>query len=181
MESLIARAESLLARLEGVLPAPLPATDWSAHAFRWRRPQGRGFLQAVKHPHRIHLADLQDIGPQKKQLVANTRQFLQGLPCNNVLLTGARGTGKSSLFKALLTDFADQGLRLVEVDQSSHKTLGRHEGSGNYRARRVGSGQCRSNRLDLRFDAWIYLDHRGYCSAAQRGMSTTANRPAARR
>lgn len=118
MESLIARAESLLARLEGVLPAPLPATDWSAHAFRWRRQQGRGFLQAVKHPHRIHLADLQDIGPQKKQLVANTRQFLQGLPCNNVLLTGARGTGKSSLFKALLTDFAEQGLRLVEVDKT---------------------------------------------------------------
>lgn len=118
MESLIARAESLLARLEGVLPAPLPATDWSAHAFRWRRQQGRGYLQAVKHPHRIHLDDLQDIGLQKKQLVANTRQFLQGLPCNNVLLTGARGTGKSSLFKALLTDFSEQGLRLVEVDKA---------------------------------------------------------------
>lgn len=118
MDSLIARAESLLARLEGVLPAPLPATDWSAHAFRWRRQQGRGYLQAVKHPHRIHLDDLQDIGLQKKQLVANTRQFLQGLPCNNVLLTGARGTGKSSLFKALLTDFSEQGLRLVEVDKA---------------------------------------------------------------
>jgi predicted AAA+ superfamily ATPase len=117
METLIARAESLLARLEGILPAPVPETDWSAHAFRWRRQQGRGFLQAVAHPHRIHLADLQDIEPQKQQLVTNTRQFLRGLPCNNVLLTGARGTGKSSLFKALLTDFASEGLRLVEVDK----------------------------------------------------------------
>src|SRR5687767_9386175 len=113
-ESLIGRAESVLARLEGMLPAASSETDWSAHAFRWRRQQGRGSLQAVQHPHRIHLADLQDIGPQKQLLVANTRQFLQGLPCNNVLLTGARGTGKSSLFKALLTDFAEQGLRLVE-------------------------------------------------------------------
>jgi predicted AAA+ superfamily ATPase len=117
MESLIARAESLLVRLEGLLPAPAPETDWSAQAFRWRRQQGRGFLQAVAHPHRIHLADLQDIEPQKQQLVTNTRQFLRGLPCNNVLLTGARGTGKSSLFKALLTDFASEGLRLVEVDK----------------------------------------------------------------
>jgi predicted AAA+ superfamily ATPase len=117
METLIARAESLLVRLEGLLPAPAPETDWSAQAFRWRRQQGRGFLQAVAHPHRIHLADLQDIEPQKQQLVTNTRQFLRGLPCNNVLLTGARGTGKSSLFKALLTDFASEGLRLVEVDK----------------------------------------------------------------
>jgi len=117
MENLIARAESLLVRLEGLLPAPVPETDWSVHAFRWRRQQGRRFFQAVTHPHRIHLADLQDIEPQKQQLVTNTRQFLRGLPCNNVLLTGARGTGKSSLFKALLTDFASEGLRLVEVDK----------------------------------------------------------------
>lgn len=118
LDSLITRAEGLLARLEGLLPTPLPETDWSAHAYRWRRQQGRGYLQAVGHPHRIHLADLQDIDTQKQQLVANTRQFLRGLPCNNVLLTGARGTGKSSLFKALLTDFAEQGLRLVEVDKA---------------------------------------------------------------
>ena len=118
LESLIVRAESLLARIEGLLPAALPETDWSAHAYRWRRQQGRGYLHAVRHPHRIHLADLQDIDAQKQQLVANTRQFLRALPCNNVLLTGARGTGKSSLFKALLTDFAEQGLRLVEVDKA---------------------------------------------------------------
>ena len=118
VETLIARAESLLLRLEGVLPAALPETNWSAHAFRWRRQQGRGFLQAVAHPHRIRLADLQDIDAQKALLVGNTCQFLRGLPCNNVLLTGARGTGKSSLFKALLTDFAAEGLRLVEVDKA---------------------------------------------------------------
>lgn len=117
LDMLMARAEGLLARLEGLLPSALPETDWTAHAYRWRRQQGRGYLQAVLHPHRIHLADLQDIDGQKKQLVANTRQFLRGLPCNNVLLTGARGTGKSSLFKALLTDFAQEGLRLVEVEK----------------------------------------------------------------
>lgn len=118
LESLLARAESLLERLEGLMPEPLPDTDWSASAYRWRRKQGRGYLQAVQHPHRIHLADLKDIDAQKRLLVANTRQFLAGLPFNNVLLTGARGTGKSSLFKALLTDFADEGLRLVEVDKA---------------------------------------------------------------
>lgn len=118
LESLLARAESLLARLEGLMPESLPDTDWSASAYRWRRKQGRGYLQAVQHPHRIHLADLKDIDAQKRLLVANTRQFLAGLPFNNVLLTGARGTGKSSLFKALLTDFADEGLRLVEVDKA---------------------------------------------------------------
>ncbi|MDR2876134.1 MAG: ATP-binding protein [Methylobacillus sp.] len=118
LEKLIARAENVLARIEHLLPAPPPEIDWSALAYRWRRQQGRGYLQPVSHPHCIHLADLRDIEPQKRQLVANTRQFLRGLPCNNVLLTGARGTGKSSLFKALLTDFSDQGLRLVEVDKS---------------------------------------------------------------
>lgn len=118
LDTLVARAERLLVRLESVLPALLPEPDWSAHAYRWRRQQGRGYLQAVKHPHRITLGDLQDIEAQKRQLVANIQQFLHGLPCNNVLLTGARGTGKSSLFKALLTDFAAHGLRLVEVDKA---------------------------------------------------------------
>lgn len=64
LDHLVARAEQLLTRLEGLMPAPLPETDWSAHAFRWRRQQGRGYLQAVKHPHRIHLADLQDVDAQ---------------------------------------------------------------------------------------------------------------------
>jgi predicted AAA+ superfamily ATPase len=118
LEHLLARAEGLLTKLESLLPASPPETDWSSHAYRWRRQKGQGSLQAVAHPHRIHLADLQDIDAQKKKLVANIRQFLRGLPCNNVLLTGARGTGKSSLFKAVLTDFAAEGLRLVEVDKA---------------------------------------------------------------
>ncbi len=118
MEHLLNRAEQLLRRLEALLPALPVAPDWSAHAYRWRRVNGRGQLLGVAVPHRIHLHDLRDIDPQKAALVRNTRQFLQGLPANNVLMTGARGTGKSSLVKALLTDFADKGLRLVEVDKA---------------------------------------------------------------
>lgn len=118
LERLVSRAEDLLLRLEGLLPQTPAEPDWSAHAFRWRRQRGRGHLQAVAHPHRIRLADLQDVDAQKELLVGNTRQFLQGLPANNVLLTGARGTGKSSLVKALLTEYAADGLRLVEVDKA---------------------------------------------------------------
>ena len=118
MEHLFARAENLLLRLEALLlPAPV-APDWSAHAFRWRRQQGGRQLQAVLQPHRIGLRDLRDVDAQKDLLVRNTRQFLRGLPANNVLLTGARGTGKSSLIKALLTDYAAEGLRLIEVDKA---------------------------------------------------------------
>jgi len=118
METLIARAEALLQRLETLLPPSPAAPDWSATAYRWRRVQGRGQLQPVHAPHRIALADLRDVDPQKVALVRNTRQFLQGLPANNALLTGARGTGKSSLVKALLNEFSSQGLRLVEVDKA---------------------------------------------------------------
>jgi len=118
LQHLISRAETLLDRLEGLLPQRAVQPDWGAQAFRWRRQHGCGHLQAVAWPHRIGLADLRDVEDQKKLLVRNTRQFLQGLPTNNVLLTGARGTGKSSLVKALLTEFAGEGLRLVEVDKS---------------------------------------------------------------
>jgi len=118
LQQLISHAESLLQRLEGLLPSAPAEPDWSAHAYRWRRQQRCGQLQAVAQPHRITLADLRDVDEQKALLVRNTRQFLQSLPANNVLLTGARGTGKSSLVKALLTEFAAEGLRLVEVDKS---------------------------------------------------------------
>lgn len=118
MEKLINRAEQLLQRLESLLPVSVADTDWSAHAWRWRSNNGRGFLQAVAHPRHIRLADLQGIEAQKAVLDRNTRQFLRHLPANNVLLTGARGTGKSSLIKALLADYADAGLRLIEVDKS---------------------------------------------------------------
>lgn len=116
---LIERAERVLARLESVLPGEPEPPDWSAAAaFRWRRKQGRAWFQPVRHPHRIRLADLQDIDAQKQRVDSNTRQFLAGERANNVLLTGARGTGKSSLVKALLAEYADKGLRLIEVDKA---------------------------------------------------------------
>lgn len=112
------RAESLLTRFEASLPPPLPATDWDRHiAWRWRRARQGGYLHPVCHPHQIRLDDLECIAPQKTRLVANTMQFLGGRPANNVLLTGARGCGKSSLVKALLYEYAARGLRLIEVDK----------------------------------------------------------------
>jgi predicted AAA+ superfamily ATPase len=118
LERLIARAENLLVRLEAVLPPAASAVDWeSATAFRWRKRNGQGFLQAVKNTSSIAFSDLQNIAPQKALIEQNTRQFVSGLPANNVLLTGARGTGKSSLIKACLNQFAARGLRLIEVDK----------------------------------------------------------------
>jgi predicted AAA+ superfamily ATPase len=116
-ERLIARAESLVARLEGFLPAAVAEPDWSALAWRWQHNNGRGYLEPVPHPHMIKLDDLQNLDDQKTQIVRNTEQFVHGFTANNVLLTGARGTGKSSLVKALLSRFSKDGLRLVEVDK----------------------------------------------------------------
>ena len=119
VQSLIERADALLARLEGVLPRPVAATDWTlSTAFRYRKRGGAGAIEAVRHVAKIRLADLKEVEPQKARLVANTRQFVAGRPANNVLLTGARGTGKSSLIKACLNEFAPQGLRLIEVDKT---------------------------------------------------------------
>ncbi len=118
LEHFLARAEAVLARVEALLPAPLPAPDWQAFAFRWRKRGAAGYLQAVTQRAPIALSDLHHIGPQKLQIEQNTRQFVQGRSANNVLLTGARGTGKSSLIKACLTQFAAQGLRLIEVDKA---------------------------------------------------------------
>lgn len=118
-DSLILRAEALLSRLEMVLPQPLQAPDWQASvAFRYRRRAGRGVLEPVRHVGRITLADLKEVDGQKERLVRNTAQFVAGRSANNVLMTGARGTGKSSLIRACLHEFAPQGLRLIEVDKA---------------------------------------------------------------
>lgn len=116
----LARAEQLFERIEAILPEPVAPPDFgSAVAFRWRKSaNARGWLQPVRHPHPVRLKDLKDIDDQKARVDANTRQFVAGLPANNVLLTGTRGCGKSSLIKALLNEYAKKGLRLIEVDKS---------------------------------------------------------------
>ena len=119
-ERLLQRAEQLITRIEAVLPQPMSAPDWSvAVAWRYRkRSSGHGALEPVRHVGAMRLGDLQEIDGQKDKIQRNTLQFVQGLPANNVLLTGARGTGKSSLVRACLNEYAPQGLRLIEVDKS---------------------------------------------------------------
>jgi predicted AAA+ superfamily ATPase len=119
LERLVQRAEALMARIELVLPQPLAEPDWTASvAFRYRkRHTGRGGLEPVRHVAQLALTDLQEIDGQKEKIQRNTEQFVKGLPANNVLLTGARGTGKSSLIKACLSAYSSQGLRLIEVDK----------------------------------------------------------------
>ena len=119
LDSLIARADALLARLEAVLPHPLAAPDWAASiAFRYRKRGGSCALEPVRHVAGIRLHNLREVEPQKQRLLRNTEQFVAGQGANNVLLTGARGTGKSSLIKASLNEFAPRGLRLIEVDKT---------------------------------------------------------------
>ncbi len=120
IDHLILRAEQLIARIEAVLPQPLSAPDWTA-AIAWRyrkRSSGHGTLEPVRHVAAMALADLKEIDGQKDKIERNTRQFVEGRTANNVLLTGARGTGKSSLIKACLQAYAPQGLRLIEVDKA---------------------------------------------------------------
>lgn len=117
LASLLHRAEHLLTRLEAWLPPVAPAPNWQATAWRWVKQGGHGQLLAVETPHAVALEDMRFIDRQKAEVVRNTRQFLQGLPANHVLLTGARGTGKSSLVKAMLTRYAADGLRVIEVEK----------------------------------------------------------------
>ena len=119
LERVLQRAEALMQRIESVLPQPLQAPDWSASvAYRYRkRSSGHSTLEPVRHVAQLGLQDLKEIDQQKEKIQRNTEQFVNGLPANNVLLTGARGTGKSSLIKACLNNYASRGLRLIEVDK----------------------------------------------------------------
>ena len=119
-ERLIVRAEALISRIESVLPQPLAAPDWSTSiAYRYRkRSSGHGSLEPVKHIGHMALNDLKEIDDQKEKIQRNTEQFVNGKPANNVLLTGSRGTGKSSLIKACLNEYSTRGLRLIEVDKA---------------------------------------------------------------
>lgn len=118
-DQIITRLEQLIDRVELVLPAAQPQPEWSGSAFRWRaQAGGKGYLQVVKNPHRVDLNSLKNVETQKQAIVRNTAQFAAGRSANNVLLTGARGTGKSTLIKACWNAFADQGLKIIEVDKT---------------------------------------------------------------
>jgi len=120
LASLLLRAESVLERLEAILPpAASYEPDWSVQAWRWvvNKRSGTGALVAVPKVSGIRLNALRDVDEQKQRLVANTEQFLAGRPANNVLMTGSRGCGKSSLVRALLTTYGKQGLRIIEIDK----------------------------------------------------------------
>ena len=116
LDQLLTRIGALLDRVEPWLPAPTQ-TDWDAIAWRWRKDGQRGRLEAIRRPHQLQLEDLRCIDEQRDEIDRNTRQFLAGGSANNVLLSGSRGTGKSSLIKALLTTYQEQNLRLIEVDK----------------------------------------------------------------
>jgi uncharacterized protein len=119
MADLLARATRVLAQLEAWLPPAPPAINWHARAYRWRkRGTSHGWLDAIANVSLINTEDLQHIERQKDIIDRNTRHFIEGKPANNVLMTGARGTGKSSLVKAMLATYGDRGLRLIEVDKS---------------------------------------------------------------
>ncbi|AIL32264.1 ATP-binding protein [Basilea psittacipulmonis] len=123
IELLINKALTVLSQLEHFLP-PLPTpTDWNAKAFRWEKKGHTAYLAPIHHLALIHPEDLHFVDKQKEAIDQNTYQFLQGLPANNVLMTGSRGTGKSSLVKAMLDKYANKGLRLIEIDKSDLKDL----------------------------------------------------------
>jgi predicted AAA+ superfamily ATPase len=121
---LTAQLKRVLAALEPLLPRPAPAIDWATcHAANWHRGPFSGALEPVPEIEAMHLGDLLGIEAQKEAVEANTRQFLAGLPSNNALLWGTRGTGKSSLVRALLHAYAPQGLRIIQVDKDDLVSL----------------------------------------------------------
>ncbi len=117
------QAASVLNRLDALLPPEAAEPDWQALAYRWQSVGRRGVLESLPNPHTFPLNRLAAVDTQMQRLVRNTEQFLEGRPANNVLMSGARGTGKSSLVKALLHEYAACGLRLIEVDKTDLVSL----------------------------------------------------------
>lgn len=118
LNEFLKKADALLDRLDLILPQAAGETDWNALAYRWHSVGRKGVLESLPQPHTFPVGRLAAVGQQTERLKRNTEQFLAGRPANNVLMSGARGTGKSSLVKALLHEYADQGLRLIEMDKS---------------------------------------------------------------
>ncbi|WP_432785484.1 hypothetical protein AAEX37_02308 [Oligella sp. MSHR50489EDL] len=117
LSELLQTTHQVLLQLQAWLPPTPPETDWSAIAYRWRRKDNTAWLAPIYKIDAIEPVDLLHVERQKEILERNTRMFVQGKPANNVLMTGTRGTGKSSLVRAMLSQFADQGLRLIEIDK----------------------------------------------------------------
>ena len=118
------RLKRVLTAVEPLLPRPVQKIDWATcHAANWRRSTFAGTMEPVPSVEAIHLDDLLGIEPQKKIVEENTRQFIAGLPANNALLWGVRGTGKSSLVRALLHAYGERGLRIVQVDKDDLVSL----------------------------------------------------------
>ena len=118
-DNILLSLSHVLQQLQQSLPALKQETDFSAIAFKWQDQQ----LIAIQQPRKIDLDDLKGIEKQKEKIIQNTLQFLNGLPANDVLLTGSRGTGKSSIVRALLTEYANQGLRLIEIERDDLSEL----------------------------------------------------------
>lgn len=118
-DNILLSLSHVLQQLQQSLPALKQETDFSAIAFKWQDQQ----LMAIQQPRKIDLDDLKGIEKQKEKIIQNTLQFLNGLPANDVLLTGSRGTGKSSIVRALLTEYANQGLRLIEIERDDLSEL----------------------------------------------------------
>ena len=123
LAAFLQKAYSVLDRLDLVLPEKPGKTDWNALAYRWHSVGKKGILESLPNPHTFPLDRLAAVGTQTEKLKRNTEQFLAGRSANNVLMSGSRGTGKSSLVKALLHEYAEQGLRLIEVDKSDLVSL----------------------------------------------------------